>query len=204
MMTAPDDRSADTVDVPVPLPASERAKLAPVVSAYLRIQQALASDGLALAATGADELIASIAPITLDRPREAATAWADMSNALGQHARHVKMARDLETARAGFEGLSQEVERLLRRFGNPLDSALHVAFCPMAVGSQGASWVQLGTTIDNAYFGAPMRDCGEIQQEVAPNAFLRSNTPTRTPTTTTTRPATTSRAPTPPVTGHVH
>lgn len=198
MMTAPDDRTAETADVPLPVPASERAKLAPVVTAYLKIQGALAADSLVHSATGAEELIAALARVTLDRPREAATAWVDISNALGQHARHVKMASDLETARAGFEGLSQGVERVLRRFGNPLNAPLHIAFCPMAVGSQGASWVQRGTVIDNAYFGASMRDCGEIQSEIAPNAFLRSEADARTGTS----PVSSSGTST--ATGHAH
>lgn len=42
----------------------------------------------------------------------------------------------------------------------------------MAQGDAGASWVQQGETIDNAYFGASMRTCGEIRAEVPPGAFL--------------------------------
>jgi Cu(I)/Ag(I) efflux system membrane fusion protein len=83
------------------------------------------------------------------------------------------MAKDLEGARAGFAGLSHSVEALVRRFGNPLEQALNLVLCPMAMGSAGASWLQQGSDIDNSYFGEAMRSCGEVKQEVAPGAYLR-------------------------------
>jgi Cu(I)/Ag(I) efflux system membrane fusion protein len=78
----------------------------------------------------------------------------------------------MEAARGIFEPLSREMMGLLERFGNPLDVPVRIAFCPMAMGSKGASWVQLGEVVDNAYFGRLMRTCGEIRQTVAPGAYL--------------------------------
>ena len=172
MMTSPDDSAEGVWDAAIELSAGQRGQLAPIVTAYLAVQEALAADSLSEAKAGAERLIAAIATVSFERLREAAAAWAEVSAGLGQHGRHVKMATDLEGARSGFEGLSQEVEVLLRRFGNPLDTPLNVAFCPMAVGSEGASWVQRGTEIENSYFGASMRDCGEIQHQVPAGSFL--------------------------------
>ena len=60
----------------------------------------------------------------------------------------------------------------------------------MADDNRGARWVQQGETIDNSYFGASMRQCGEIRSEIAPGAFL---------------PGATSAAPSRPApAGHVH
>lgn len=172
MMTSPDDTAEGVWDAAIELSARQRGQLAPIVSAYLAIQESLAADNLSGAKTSAERLIAAIATVSFERSREAAAAWAEVSNGLGRHGRHVKAAADLEGARLGFEGLSREVAILLRRFGNPLDTPLNLAFCPMAVGSEGASWVQRGTKIDNSYFGASMRDCGEFQHQVPPGSFL--------------------------------
>ena len=174
MMTSPgelrDEAEARTVEVP----PEDRTKLVGVVSAYLAIQVALAADDLSAARQAAESLIAAVLGVELRRPPGAATAWSDVARGLGQHGRHVKLAQDLEAARAGFEGLSREAQVLLRRFGNPLETPLSVAFCPMASGSTGAAWVQRGTTIENSYFGQSMRSCGEVRREVLPGEFLES------------------------------
>lgn len=170
MMTTPDDRSAGPWDAVVPLGPSELDALAPVLRRYLEVQRALAADDHGAAVTAARALEAAIADVALGG--EAAAAWTGLADPLRTHARLVAASRDLAGARAGFEPLSAGVEGVLGRFGNPLDTELHVAYCPMAQGDEGARWVQQGRTIDNAYFGASMRSCGEIRSEVPPGAFL--------------------------------
>jgi Cu(I)/Ag(I) efflux system membrane fusion protein len=98
--------------------------------------------------------------------------WRELSSRLEAHAGRVALSEHIEGARAGFEPLSAAVEALLVSFGNPLEEEVHVAFCPMAMGSQGARWVQQGDTVRNAYFGASMPECGELRQEVAPGTYL--------------------------------
>ena len=169
MMTAADDRSSEAV-APVPLSAAERAPLAPVVQAYLGVQRGLAEDDLAAARAAGERLQQTTAAVSL--PGRADEAWAAVSRPLLAHAAHVVGAPDLEMARGGFEPLSAAIEGLLQRFGNPLDAPVQVAFCPMALGDAGARWVQQGPTIDNAYFGAAMRTCGEVRSAVAPGALL--------------------------------
>ena len=173
MMTAPDDRQEGAWDTAVELPNAERRKLEPLVSAYLHVQRALADDDLKHAKQAAGDLEKQVAGVKLSRPQAAVTAWPNVAQALRGHARHLQHAVDLEAARHAFEGLSEAMATLLLRFGNPLDEPVHLAFCPMAMGSEGASWFQQGREIDNAYFGEAMRSCGEVRQELAPGAFLR-------------------------------
>ena len=170
MMTAPDDRDAGVWDAVVELSSADLDKLAPVVRRYLDVQRALAEDDHAMAIEAAVALGEAVAGV--DLAGEAGPAWDETADALRSHTQHVARAGDLQSARAGFEPLSAGVEGLLRRFGNPLDSEIHVAFCPMAFGNAGATWVQQGRPIDNAYFGASMRTCGEIRSEIPPGAFL--------------------------------
>ncbi|MEZ4321807.1 MAG: efflux RND transporter periplasmic adaptor subunit [Myxococcota bacterium] len=186
MMSQPDDLSEGPWASVVPLPSAERDRLAPVVRGYLAVQRALAEDDHAAAVEAASSLVPAIEGVTLEK---GAAAWAELAPELRGHAQHVARSPDLEGARAGFEPLSEAVEGLLRTFGNPLDAELHVAFCPMADDNRGARWVQQGQTIDNSYFGASMRQCGEIRSEIAPGGFLPGSAPA---------------APRPAPAGHVH
>ncbi|MCA9549613.1 MAG: efflux RND transporter periplasmic adaptor subunit [Myxococcales bacterium] len=173
MMTAPDDTEPGAFDEAISVPRAQLKKLGPVVMAYLAVQRGLAADDLAQAQAGAARLSEAVAS-TQDalQGKEAKAAWAELGKDLDQHARHVAQANSIEHARAGFERLSGAVARLLGRLGNPLEQPLVEAHCPMAFGSRGASWLQEGETIDNAYFGASMRTCGEVQHRIEPGAHL--------------------------------
>lgn len=174
MMTEPDDNSPPSTVPAAKLSTVERKTLADAVEGYLHIQQALAEDELDAAQEAARSLQHGLTEATISHSRETPPVWVELAQGLRGHAQHLVMAKDLEGARSGFEMLSATVVELLRRYGNPLDRPLHLAFCPMAQGSEGASWVQQGTKIDNAYFGPSMRSCGEIKQEVQPGDQLNA------------------------------
>jgi len=173
MMASPDDREAGEWDGALQLFGGERKQLAPLVLHYLEMQRALADDQLALARAAAEKLSSAVSAVKFERSAEASRVWPALAEALRSHARHVAAAPSLEGARAGFEPLSGAIAKVLERLGNPLDKSLSLAFCPMAMGSEGAIWVQEGGVIDNAYFGESMRSCGEIKQQVAPGSYLR-------------------------------
>ncbi len=168
MMAMPDDEAGPAEQV-VPLKDAERAQVAPVVEAYLDVQRALAEDDHATATAAARRLGSAVGAVSLQGA--AAEPWTPLSAELRAHAQRLAQSSDLTGARGAFEPLSATLQRLLAAFGNPLDAELHVAYCPMADDNHGASWVQQGETIDNAYFGSAMRTCGEIRAEVAPGGF---------------------------------
>ncbi|TNE87262.1 MAG: efflux RND transporter periplasmic adaptor subunit [Deltaproteobacteria bacterium] len=186
MMTLSDDESEGPYSEVIELPAESRARLAPVLRTYLEVQVALADDDLDAAKGAADRLAAAVTDVELSAGQE---AWSALATELRGHATHVARAKDLQGARGGFEPLSTAIEATLRSFGNPLDTDIHVAFCPMADNNQGARWIQQGESIDNSYFGASMLRCGEIKAEVPPGAFL---------------PRASGAAPRPAPAGHVH
>lgn len=177
MMASADDPNAGAGEGAVPLSSTQNKRLAPVVSAYLEVQVALADDDLARATQRAGSLAAAVGQVEIDRPQAAHNAWAELASSLGGSARAVAAAANLEAAREGFEPLSEALIRLLTRFGNPLTHPVRVAFCPMAAGSEGAAWVQEGREVDNSYFGASMLDCGEVRHEVPPAGFLPAPPP---------------------------
>lgn len=172
MMASPDDRQPGMWDDSIEVPRAELRHLSPIVAAYLSVQRALAADDLSLAQAAAVELGGALPTAGIARPAQAKAAWEEIATGLGTHARHVAQANSIEHARMGFEELSHGISMLLHRLGNPLDQPLVQAHCPMALGSEGASWVQQGKEIDNAYFGESMRSCGEIEHSVEPGAHL--------------------------------
>lgn len=170
-MMSPTRAEASEEIPPVVVSTAGLETLGPVVHAYLGVQEALAEDTLADAAAAATALSARAAEVELGEP-EAAAAWRPISDGLRLRATRLSRAGSLEEARESFEGLSEGLEQLLSTFGNPTDIPLRLAFCPMAMGSEGATWVQSAEKIDNAYFGASMRTCGEIRAEAGPGERL--------------------------------
>lgn len=127
----------------------ERQAWVQALQSYLGVQRALALDDHPGARTAA-----------------AALEQQSPSDVLRSEAGALARSPDIAEARRIFERLSLEIEALLARHGNPLAEDLHVATCPMVDGNRGARWVQQGTVVDNAYFGAAMLRCGEILQTV--------------------------------------
>ena len=95
------------------------------------------------------------------------------------HSTTISESNSIERAREGFELLSFSIRKILEQFGNPLDLPLKLAHCPMAAGSEGASWVQQDEEITNSYFGASMYRCGEFLEVVSPSSYLKSSSSTK-------------------------
>lgn len=174
MMTLADDREPDRWDGVVDISRSDLRQISPAVIAYLSIQRALAADDMSTAKAAGHTMTDALVQVNITQPKAAEKAWEEIAKALSIQARHISTAKSIEDARAGFEGLSDGVVSILRAFGNPLDQALVRAYCPMAFGSKGAFWIQQGDTIDNAYFGASMRNCGEVKQHIPSGDHLPS------------------------------
>jgi Cu(I)/Ag(I) efflux system membrane fusion protein len=172
MMNSPDDRQPGPWDDVVNVPRLDLRRLAPVVAAYLSLQRALADDDLARSQVAATKIEEELPQATLESSPEATRSWEMFSKSLSEHAKHVVQANSLEQARKGFEGLSGTIVMVLRVLGNPLDRPVVQAHCPMARGSEGASWVQEGEELDNSYFGASMLSCGDVINEVKPGEHL--------------------------------
>ena len=169
MMTQPDDTESEKI---IRISQSQLKKLAPVVNTYLNIQRSLAEDNLQKTSNAAVQMNSLITSTRLSGSREISALWKKLQTNLHQHNNHIQQARSLEDARMGFEGLSDTITILIQRLGNPLEHSISLAHCPMAIGSDGASWLQQGDAIDNSYFGESMRTCGEIKQIIFPGERL--------------------------------
>ena len=109
----------------------------PMFAQYIAAQEALADDDF----TGAQQALKSMANAATESlsPLASAAAGSD----------------DIETMRAAFKPLSEAIIR------GEIPEGYVRAFCPMADGDRGASWVQKdGSSLMNPYFGASMLHCG--------------------------------------------
>ena len=162
MMSMPAEQASVSNAVIAPY----RESLRTLYTVYLQAQEALALDDFSAAQSALTRLLeASMLA------KRATLPSGLRSNADAQHARiqaaleHLAHLQDLAGLRAAFEEVSNATISLARTFGQPGDTALLEAFCPMAFDDAGASWLQLGETINNPYFGSEMLRCGEIRSE---------------------------------------
>lgn len=165
MMTLPDDVSSAPPPGP-PVSAAFRAALSPVLKAYLDAQAHLANDALDEARASLNQLARVANTASPEGSRKALDAWQKVASELVGHARHGASSDEAGEVRRAFEHVSTQVIELLRLFGNPLDAALRLAFCPMAFDSKGAEWVQRDETLQNPYYGQAMLRCGEFRATV--------------------------------------
>ena len=171
LMARPDDRSPTAFDKATPLPARDRALLAPVMEAYLDAQEALTADDLDKARLAVKALDEASRAVVLSE-KSALDAWSSIRGELQSHGLYLIRAGDLDGARAAFGELTEQIGRMLSIFGNPLERPVSLAFCPMAFGNRGAEWFQRGNEVRNAYFGAQMLQCGEVRDTISGGAFM--------------------------------
>ncbi|MEE2726974.1 MAG: DUF3347 domain-containing protein [Candidatus Latescibacterota bacterium] len=117
--------------------ACSTSEPSPMFAQYIAAQEALADDDF----TGAQQALKSMANAATESlsPLASAAAGSD----------------DIETMRAAFKPLSEAI------IGGEIPGGYVRAFCPMADGDRGASWVQKdGASLMNPYFGASMLHCG--------------------------------------------
>lgn len=170
MMTRDDDeadRAAMLVVTPQML-----AALQPVVEHYLESSRTLAADEIDVARGHLGMLAEATTQVEATGPKQTRQAWSELASSLSGHARHAATATDTAEVRVAFEALSDGIEVVLERFGNPTAGPLDVAFCPMAFDNKGAQWVQRDEPLANPYYGAAMLRCGEVRATLAPGERL--------------------------------
>jgi Cu(I)/Ag(I) efflux system membrane fusion protein len=171
MMTMSDDVSSAPPPAP-PVSSAFREALRPVVQAYLEARTQLADDDLDSARESLGRLAERANEAEPQGSRKAMDAWQRVASKLVGHARHGASSGDAGDLRSAFENVSIELSELLRVFGNPLDKALRLAFCPMAFDSKGAEWIQEDGPLENPYYGKAMLRCGEFRTTVLPSERL--------------------------------
>ncbi|MDH5672211.1 MAG: DUF3347 domain-containing protein [Myxococcales bacterium] len=138
---------------------------APVLEAYLQIQEKLAADDAAGAKAAFGALQGALAKLAAPLP-------ASLGAVIEAAAQKGASADAIDAQREAFDALSKPAIELLRQDDNPLAESLQLAHCPMAFDNRGAAWLQRSGTLQNPYFGAEMLTCGAVDATVASAARL--------------------------------
>ena len=118
------------------------AQVGRVVDDYLGIQSALAADDAAKAATAAKDTLATLASVDMELVTgDDHVAWMERAEALKSALSKVAQADGLETSRAAFAQLSEQMMAAAKRFGSSA-GPLYQFKCPMAFDGRGAIWLQ--------------------------------------------------------------
>lgn len=127
---------------------SGAADLSGVVTPYLRIEAALATDSTKGVAGDAAEVVAGA--------NKLGTQAAPIATA----ATELQGAKELAAARAAFWRLSDALIAYSQATRSPLGAGIRTAYCPM----EKKYWVQKDGQIANPYAGGKMPTCGEFRE----------------------------------------
>lgn len=87
-------------------------------------------------------------------------AWMESYNQLTEHANVILNSENIESARHAFRALSLELADAVKKFG--VEGVVHQQYCPMALDSDGATWLSRNEQVQNPYTPETMLGCGEV------------------------------------------
>lgn len=137
-----------------------------IVSGYLQLKNALATDNDKEAATAGNTMVAAFEKLDKSSlPVEKKKTYEDIEADAKEHAEHIsKNTGNIKHQREHFDMLSKDVYELVKTFG--AGQQLYVDHCPMYNNNKGADWISEKKEISNPYFGKEMPTCGTVKEEV--------------------------------------
>jgi Cu(I)/Ag(I) efflux system membrane fusion protein len=161
---------AATVVEKVEVPNAFQTQLHTLYQAYLKIQDALASDdndNAVSAVKAAGDALDAVDMKLLEG--EAHMKWMKHQANLSKAIKDMSDAGNIEGIRAGFALISEGLPRAIRAFGLGIEEPVYILKCPMAFDGRGATWLQAVRETRNPYFGAAMLKCGEVIETLPPS-----------------------------------
>jgi len=141
----------------------QNASLDAVLTHYLHLKEALASDNSEGAATAGGQLqtaLVSLGKQTMSEPQK--KAYAGIADDAQENAEHIsKSGGNIKHQREHFQSLSEDMYDLVKAFGS--SQTLYKDYCPMAK----ASWLSEVKNIKNPYLGKSMPTCGTVKETIS-------------------------------------
>ena len=137
-----------------------------MVTQYLQIKNALASDNGKDAASAGNAFVASMGKMDKNAlTAEKKKTWDDLSDDAREMAEHIGTnAGKLEHQREHFDMLSKDMYDMVKTFG--AGQTLYQDFCPMYNDNKGATWLSETKEIKNPYMGKKQPTCGTMKEEI--------------------------------------
>lgn len=135
-----------------------------VVSRYLELKDALVADNSQQAAEAGEKLVAAFEGF--DAGKYEAGQQQELHEIIEdakEHAEHIAES-EIDHQREHFVTLSTDIADMVAITGAA--NTLYQQYCPMYNNNKGGMWLSASEEIQNPYFGAKMRNCGEVQKEI--------------------------------------
>jgi Cu(I)/Ag(I) efflux system membrane fusion protein len=128
----------------------------PILTEYLKIQEALAADKTDGVKSAAEQIVALTDNVDAKTVTgEHAMHYKDLPVKIKKAAQELARGKEIAVMRETFKSLSRPMA-MWGTMSQP--QGIYVVYCPMAKGS----WLQKGKEIRNPYHGHEMLRCGEI------------------------------------------
>jgi Cu(I)/Ag(I) efflux system membrane fusion protein len=149
------------------VPATFKKGMGSLLEHYLAIQKSLAGDDFLRAKNAGEKFSSALKEMDADLLKgEARSIWMKALERLREGSDKITAAKDIEMLRRGFESLSIGMSAAVDRLGVATEGPVYELYCPMAIDSKGAIWLQHNQEVLNPYFGAQMLNCGEVKRQL--------------------------------------
>ncbi len=149
--------------------AKEEAKnfsIAPIVTDYLSLKNALVSDDDKAAASAGKKLLATLNKVDMKTiPADKHKKYMDIADDAKEHAEHIgENVGNIHHQREHLASLGEDLKDLIDLFGT--SQTLYQDHCPMFNDGKGAVWFSANKEIKNPYYGAEMLTCGKVEKTI--------------------------------------
>ncbi|MBL1162129.1 MAG: DUF3347 domain-containing protein [Chlorobi bacterium] len=163
-----DNSTVDTISVISEKTEVRKDGIAPILSGYLALNNALAADNSKGAAEAGESLLSGLENVDMNSiAANKMKQFMELSADVKENAEHIRdNAGKIDHQREHLEFLSKDVLDLITLLGAP--QKLYQIHCPMASNEKGADWISDSKEVKNPYFGKDMLTCGEVVKEFKP------------------------------------
>lgn len=140
------------------------ADLAPVLTDYYQLKDALVAGDAAAAASAAGEMLRAINGADMSSMTAGDhSVFMALQDKLAFDARHISESKDINHQREHFTSLSANLYKLAKQV-KLSSQPIYEDYCPM----KKAYWLSSDAAIRNPYFGSAMPDCGKVAATIQP------------------------------------
>jgi len=163
--TAPVDTLAKAAEKSDVKKQAQNFSIAPIITDYLSLKNALASDNDKAAANAGKQLFITLKNVDMKTiPANKHKEYMDIAENAKENAEHIgDNAAKIDHQREHLASLSKDVSDLIALFGTT--QKLYQDYCPMYNDGKGAIWISEAKTIKNPYYGSKMLTCGSVKKE---------------------------------------
>lgn len=143
--------------------------IAPIITDYLALKNALVSDNDKAAASAGETLLATLNKVDMKAiPADKHKQYMDIADDAKEHAEHIgHNIGNIAHQREHLASLSVDLKDLVALFGT--SQTLYQDHCPMFNDGKGAVWFSEKEEIKNPYYGSKMLTCGKVEQTISKN-----------------------------------